>query len=241
MTSNVPTIPTSNGRFLGARPRDSTNLRRANAFRNPADGRAFHGRSYRDGGSGADVNYGGSPGVHGSSLTDPSPSTPTNHSFPHQFRPIVSYPLRRTHATMHLPTCLVRPMPRPAPRLGRSLVALSQAAGADPALLIEATVSSSSLPPLTGPPTVDPFPPHGSNTDVVGSEEQPDGDYLSNHGLTGNGLTQEESGSDETSEAAGAAGGGNTTGVSTPTNVVNGVTFGAVSGGMCIIVTTLIH
>ena len=76
---------------------------------------------------------------------------------------------------------------------------------------------------------------------MVGSEEQPDGDYLSNHSLTGNGLTQEESGSDETSEAAGAAGGGNTTGVSTPTNVVNGVTFGAVSGGMCIIVTTLIH
>ena len=216
-----PTETSSAGRPLGARPRDSNPLSRSNAFRSPADNMDIHLRTHRAGWP--TTHEGGSTmsGLDGDShqfLANPS----------HTFCPVLASPLQRSHGCAHLPTCVVSPMPLPAPRFSRSLVAISAAAAADPALLIQATVVASQespppaphQPPISSPPVLDgtlQFP-----MNMTESAEETQGGEESAEETQGGARAIEMP--NESSGAVGSAS------VWTPTTDVSGITFGAVSG-----------
>ena len=235
LTSNANTTQTSPaGRFLGARPRDNNPLRRSNAFRSPGDDMDVHLRQHRVVGSTADSNI---DPVHDDGFSsmagyDSDPhQPPVNQS--HSFCPIVPLPLRRSYGCDNLPLCVVYPRPRPAARSGRSLVAISDAAAADPSLLISATVAASqpSLPmelPVDDPLSVnDGISQPPMDTESAGAVV-PAADSPLHH--TGPGGSEGGPGGAEGASASGWTQPLDGASGWTPTTETSGVTFGAVSG-----------
>ena len=226
VTPDTPAETPSIGLSLGARPRDSNPLFRSNAFRSPADNMDVHLRTHRV------VR----PITHDSGFATSGHDCDSHQTGTDHAPCLVPAPrLQRSPGCLHLPTLIVSPMPRPAPRFSRSLVAVAEAAGADPSLMIRATVGSSQ----DGPSPASHQPPTNSlPVSTVGLQfpmNMTEGD--------GAGETQggeEASGDAEIQGAAGGieipnglSGAPGSAPVWTPTTAVGGVTFGAVSDDGC--------
>ena len=226
VTPDTPAETPSIGLSLGARPRDSNPLFRSNAFRSPADNMDVHLRTHRV------VR----PITHDSGFATSGHDCDSHQTGTDHAPCLVPAPrLQRSHGCLHLPTLIVSPMPRPAPRFSRSLVAVAEAAGADPSLMIRATVGSSQ----DGPSPASHQPP--TNTLPVSTV----GLQFPMNGTEGDGAGETQGGEEASGDAEiqGAAGGieipnglsgaPGSAPVWTPTTAVGGVTFGAVSDDGC--------
>ena len=226
VTPDTPAETPSIGLSLGARPRDSNPLFRSNAFRSPADNMDVHLRTHRV------VR----PITHDSGFATSGHDCDSHQTGTDHAPCLVPAPrLQRSPGCLHLPTLIVSPMPRPAPRFSRSLVAVAEAAGADPSLMIRATVGSSQ----DGPSPASHQPP--TNTLPVSTV----GLQFPMNGTEGDGAGETQGGEEASGDAEiqGAAGGieipnglsgaPGSAPVWTPTTAVGGVTFGAVSDDGC--------